>query len=185
MRERTFPEVPRATIDGTVHRVAAKAPLGRPRRGRGSKWAWKRSGSRSERGWTPLAQTFEPITPSLMTSMGRVRGGATTTARTCRAVAALLDVMQISEVVGIDVGAEGGPTFTRPIYAGNVLATVQSLDAKLVLTVRGTAFEKAAADGGSAAIEEVAGENEVGTGRIGAGLSRVVRARLPAASGRN
>ena len=55
-------------------------------------------------------------------------------------VAALLDVMQISDILSV----EGEKTFTRPIYAGNAIATVESSDAKLVLTVRGTAFEKAA-----------------------------------------
>jgi electron transfer flavoprotein alpha subunit len=66
-------------------------------------------------------------------------------------VAALLDVMQVSDVLSI----EGTDTFTRPIYAGNAIATVQSSDAKKVLTVRGTAFAKAAAEGGSASIEDV------------------------------
>ena len=72
-------------------------------------------------------------------------------------VAALLDVMQLSEVTGID-----GKTFERPIYAGNAIATVESTDAKLVMTVRGTAFEKAAAEGGSAAIEAVSGPGDAG-----------------------
>lgn len=53
-------------------------------------------------------------------------------------VAALLDVSQISDVIGI----ESSDTFVRPIYAGNALATVQSLDKKKVMTVRPTAFEK-------------------------------------------
>ncbi|WP_293678478.1 electron transfer flavoprotein subunit alpha/FixB family protein [uncultured Phenylobacterium sp.] len=65
-------------------------------------------------------------------------------------VAAKLDVAQISEVIEV-VSAD---TFVRPIYAGNALETVQSADAKKVLTVRPTAF-KAAADGGSAATESV------------------------------
>ena len=66
-------------------------------------------------------------------------------------VAAQLDVMQLSDILSV----EGDKTFTRPIYAGNAIATVQSNDPKLVITVRGTAFEKAARDGGSAAIEAV------------------------------
>jgi electron transfer flavoprotein alpha subunit len=61
-------------------------------------------------------------------------------------VAALLDVMQISEIIGI----EGERTFVRPIYAGNAIATVKSKDAKKVITVRTTAFDKAAAEGGYA-----------------------------------
>jgi len=73
-------------------------------------------------------------------------------------VAALLDVMQLSEVIGI----EGAKTFVRPIYAGNAIATVESTDAKLVLTVRATAFEKASAKGGSAAIEAIAGPGDAG-----------------------
>jgi electron transfer flavoprotein alpha subunit len=67
-------------------------------------------------------------------------------------VAAFLDVMQVSDVLSI----EGADTFTRPIYAGNAIATVRSSDAKKVLTVRGTAFAKAAAEGGSAEIADVA-----------------------------
>ena len=63
-------------------------------------------------------------------------------------VAALLDVQQISDISGI-VDAD---TFVRPIYAGNALATVQSSDATKVITVRMTAFDAAAAEGGSAAI---------------------------------
>ena len=67
-------------------------------------------------------------------------------------VAALLDVAQISEVTGID----SADTFRRPIYAGNAIATVQSSDPIKVLTVRGTSFDEAATEGGSAAIEKVA-----------------------------
>jgi electron transfer flavoprotein alpha subunit len=55
-------------------------------------------------------------------------------------VAALLDVMQISDILSV----ESADTFTRPIYAGNAIATVKVVDAKLVITVRGTAFAKAA-----------------------------------------
>ena len=62
-------------------------------------------------------------------------------------VAALLDVMQVSDILSV----EGDKTFTRPIYAGNAIATVESSDAKLVITVRTTTFDKADADGGSAA----------------------------------
>ena len=78
-------------------------------------------------------------------------------------VAALLDVMQISEIISV----EGGKTFTRPIYAGNAVATVESTDAKLVLTVRGTAFEKAAAEGGSASVETISGPGDQGLSSFG------------------
>ena len=73
-------------------------------------------------------------------------------------VAALLDVMQVSDIVSV----EGERTFTRPIYAGNAIATVESTDAKLVITVRGTTFEKALAEGGSASIEDVSGPGDSG-----------------------
>ena len=57
----------------------------------------------------------------------------------------------------------GPDTFTRPIYAGNAIATVKSKDAKKVITVRTTAFEKAAADGGSATVEQVDAGGDPGT----------------------
>lgn len=64
-------------------------------------------------------------------------------------VAALLDVQMISEISAV----VSGDTFERPIYAGNVIATVQSSDAKKVMTVRGTSFDAVAAEGGSAPVE--------------------------------
>ena len=67
-------------------------------------------------------------------------------------VAAKLDVGQISDVTKV----ESADTFERPIYAGNAMATVQSLDAIKVLTVRTTGFDPAAATGGSAAVEVLA-----------------------------
>jgi len=67
-------------------------------------------------------------------------------------VAALLDVAQISEITSV-VSAD---TFKRPIYAGNVIATVKSSDKIKVITVRGTGFDAVAATGGSAAVEAVA-----------------------------
>ena len=63
--------------------------------------------------------------------------------------AALLDVSQVSDIISV----ESGDTFKRPIYAGNAIATVQTSDAIKVITVRGTAFDAAAAEGGSAAVE--------------------------------
>ncbi len=58
-------------------------------------------------------------------------------------VAALLDVAQISDIIAV----ESADTFVRPIYAGNAIATVQSLDSKKVITVRPTGFDAVAADG--------------------------------------
>ena len=64
--------------------------------------------------------------------------------------------MQISDILSV----ESEDTFTRPIYAGNAIATVQSSDAKKVITVRGTAFDKASADGGSGSVEGVTGAGD-------------------------
>ena len=73
-------------------------------------------------------------------------------------VAALLDCQQISEIISV----ESPDTFVRPIYAGNALATVQSSDAKKVITVRTTGFDAAAATGGNAAVETVAAQGDAG-----------------------
>ncbi len=67
-------------------------------------------------------------------------------------VAAKLDVAQISDIIGV----ESADTFQRPIYAGNAIATVQSADPVKVITVRTTGFDAVAAQGGSAAVEDVA-----------------------------
>ena len=72
-------------------------------------------------------------------------------------MAALLDVEQISEVVGI----ESADTFERPIYAGNAIATVTSSDSIKVMTIRGTSFDEAA-QGGSAAVEVIGNETDMG-----------------------
>ena len=106
-----------------------------------------------------LAENVAPPAARAMADYDAFVAAATTTGKNVAPrVAALLDVMQISEVIGI----EGERTFVRPIYAGNAIASVESSDAKLVLTVRGTAFEKAAAEGGSAPIEEVSGPGDAG-----------------------
>jgi len=105
-----------------------------------------------------LAENVAPLVAGLMANYDAFVAPATTTGKNVAPrVAALLDVMQLSEVIGIE-----GRTFTRPIYAGNAIATVESSDAKLVLTVRGTSFEKAASTGGSAAVEAVSGPGDAG-----------------------
>jgi electron transfer flavoprotein alpha subunit len=92
-------------------------------------------------------------------------------------VAALLDVAQISEIVAV----EAPDTFVRPIYAGNVLATVQSSDAVKVLTVRTTAFE-AAGEGGSAAVESLAAGPDLAQSKlINRELTKSERPELSAA----
>ena len=73
-------------------------------------------------------------------------------------VAALLDVAQISDITAV-IDAD---TFERPIYAGNVIATVTSSDAKKVITVRTTAFDAVPAEGGSASVQAVDGAHDAG-----------------------
>ncbi len=73
-------------------------------------------------------------------------------------VAALLDVAQISDITAV----ESADTFKRPIYAGNVIATVKSTDAKKVITVRTTAYDAAPAEGGSATIEAISAVHDAG-----------------------
>ena len=93
-------------------------------------------------------------------------------------VAALLDVMQISDILSV----ESEDTFTRPTYAGNAIATVKSKDAKKVITVRGTAFEKAAREGGSGAVEATASTGDKGiSGFVGAEIAKSERPELTSA----
>ena len=92
-------------------------------------------------------------------------------------VAALLDVAQISDITKV----VSPDTFVRPIYAGNAFATVQSIDAIKVLTVRGTAFD-AAKSGGSAAIETLGAPADSGNSRLlGQELTQSSRPELTAA----
>lgn len=106
-----------------------------------------------------LAENIAPLIAPMMAHYDVFVAPATTTGKNIAPrLAALLDVMQISEVTGI----EGSRTFTRPIYAGNVIATIESIDPKLVLTVRSTAFEKASPSGGSAEIETISGPGDSG-----------------------
>ena len=110
-----------------------------------------------------LAENVAPLAAQVMVGYDAFVAAATTTGKNIAPrVAALLDVMQLSEVVGIEGAGDSGRTFTRPIYAGNAIATVESSDAKLVLTVRGTAFDNTATEGGSAAIENVSGPGDAG-----------------------
>jgi electron transfer flavoprotein alpha subunit len=93
-------------------------------------------------------------------------------------VAALLDVMQVSEILSV----ESADTFTRPTYAGNAIATVQSSDAKKVITVRATAFEKAPSEGGSGTVEAVSGAGSAGLSSfVGAEISKSERPELTSA----
>jgi electron transfer flavoprotein alpha subunit len=93
-------------------------------------------------------------------------------------VAALLDVAQISDATKV-ISAD---TFERPIYAGNAIATVQSLDATKVITVRTTGFDAAAASGGSAAVESLSAVADSGSSAfMGSEIARNDRPELTAA----
>jgi electron transfer flavoprotein alpha subunit len=126
-----------------------------------------------------LAENVAPLVVGLMGDHDAFLAPATTTGKNIAPrVAALLDVMQISDIIGI----EGDKTFVRPIYAGNAIATVTSSDPKLVITVRGTAFDKAAAEGGSASIEDVGGPGDAGLSSfVGAEVAKSERPELTSA----
>jgi electron transfer flavoprotein alpha subunit len=126
-----------------------------------------------------LAEDVAPVAAELMGHHDAFLAPATTFGKNIAPrVAALLDVMQISEIMSV----EGEDTFTRPIYAGNAIATVRSKDAKKVITVRGTAFEKAERDGGSGTVEAV--NAGAGTGKssfVSAEMSASERPELTSA----
>ena len=126
-----------------------------------------------------LAENVAPLVASLMSHHDAFLAPATTTGKNVAPrVAALLDVMQISDILSV----EGPKTFTRPIYAGNAIATVESTDAKLVITVRGTAFAKAEASGGSGTVEAVAATGESGTSSfLGSEIAKSERPELTSA----
>lgn len=97
-----------------------------------------------------LAENMGELIAEVGKNYTHVLAAATTTGKDfLPRVAALLDVNMISEIISV----ESADTFTRPIYAGNAIATVQSSDAIKVITVRGTGFDAAAAEGGSGAVE--------------------------------
>ena len=126
-----------------------------------------------------LAENVAPLIVGLMADHDAILFPSTTTGKNIAPrVAALLDVMQISDILSV----ESADTFTRPIYAGNAIATVQTSDKKLVITVRGTAFEKAATEGGSGTIEAVASTGDKGLSTFaGAEIAKSERPELTSA----
>jgi electron transfer flavoprotein alpha subunit len=107
-----------------------------------------------------IAEELTPLLVSAAADFDHIVTAATTFGKNVMPrIAALLDVAQISDVTAI----ESADTFVHPIYAGNALEKVQSSDAKKVLTVRTTAFEAAAATGGSGSVEALAATDAVGT----------------------
>ncbi|WP_341709828.1 electron transfer flavoprotein subunit alpha/FixB family protein [Limnobacter sp.] len=106
-----------------------------------------------------LAENLGAQILSIAGSYGHILAPATSVGKNVLPrVAAKLDVAQISDIISV----ESADTFTRPIYAGNVIATVQSSDAIKVITVRTTAFDPVAAEGGSAAIENLSATADSG-----------------------
>jgi electron transfer flavoprotein alpha subunit len=100
----------------------------------------------------PLAESMAPLVVGLAAGYGHLLAPAMTNGKNLMPrVAALLDVAMLSDISGV----ENENTFVRQIYAGNAMATVESSDAIKVITVRGTGFDAAADEGGSAAIEEI------------------------------
>ena len=126
-----------------------------------------------------LAENVAPLLVKLADGYSHVLAPATTFGKNVMPrVAALLDVMQIS-----DISAVVSPdTFVRPIYAGNALATVQSKDRIKIITVRATGFPAAPAEGGSAPVEAVAAPGAAGISTfVGAELSKSERPELTSA----
>ena len=126
-----------------------------------------------------LPENVAPLVAELGKGYSHILAAATSNGKNILPrVAAALDVDQISEIIAV----ESADTFKRPIYAGNAIATVQSSAAVKVITVRGTGFDAAAAEGGSAAIEAVAAGGDAGKSSfVGEELAKSDRPELTAA----
>jgi electron transfer flavoprotein alpha subunit len=106
-----------------------------------------------------LAENVSLLIAEVAADYSHILASATTNGKNIMPrVAALLDVAQISDIISV----ESVDTFKRPIYAGNVIATVQSSDAKKVITVRGTAYDAVAAEGGIASVESITAPHDAG-----------------------
>lgn len=126
-----------------------------------------------------LAENIAGLVAEVGKGYSHILAAATTTGKNfLPRVAAVLDVQMISEISGV-VSAN---TFQRPIYAGNAIATVESSQAVNVLTVRTTAFDAVAAEGGSAAVESVGTASDAGVSSfVGEELAKSDRPELTAA----
>ena len=126
-----------------------------------------------------LPENVAPLIAEVGKGYSHILASATTNGKNIMPrVAALLDVDQISEIIAV----ESADTFKRPIYAGNAIATVQSSAAIKVITVRGTGFDAAAAEGGSATVEAVAAGSDAGISAfVGEELAKSDRPELTAA----
>ena len=127
-----------------------------------------------------LAENMSALVAELASDYDHVLTAHTTTGKNfLPRVAALLDTQMVSDIIGV----ESPDTFLRPIYAGNAIATVKSNDAKKVISVRGTGFDPAPADGGSATIEAADAAHDAGVSTfIGEEIAKSERPELTAAS---
>ena len=126
-----------------------------------------------------LAENMAPLVVELGAAYEHILAAHSTTGKNfLPRVAALLDVAMVSDIIGVDAP----DTFRRPIYAGNGIATVQSQDAKKVVSVRGTGFDPAPAQGGAAAVEAVASVHDAGLSSfVGEAMAKSERPELSAA----
>ncbi len=126
-----------------------------------------------------LAENVAPIIVELAGGYNHILAPSTTTGKNILPrAAALLDTQMISDISAV-IDAD---TFERPIYAGNAIATVKSSDAKKLITIRGTAFDAAAATGGSASVETISAKGDSGLSSfVGAEVSKSDRPELTSA----
>ena len=126
-----------------------------------------------------LAENVAGLVVNMANDYSHVLATATASAKNIMPrVAALLDMQQISEITEV----LDDSTFVRPIYAGNAMATVRSSDAIKIITVRGTAFEAAKSDGGTASIENESFAGDAGlSAYLGSELSESERPDLTSA----
>ncbi|HEX4940067.1 MAG TPA: FAD-binding protein, partial [Candidatus Kapabacteria bacterium] len=126
-----------------------------------------------------LAENVSALVAEVGKGYKHILAAATTTGKNfLPRTAALLDVQMISEISGV----VNATTFQRPIYAGNAIATVESTQAINVLTVRGTAFDPVAAEGGSASIENLSVAKDAGVSSfVGEEIAKSDRPELTAA----
>ena len=110
-----------------------------------------------------LAENVAKLVASIGAGYSHILAASTTTGKNVLPrAAALLDVSMITDIIAV----EGPKTFKRPIYAGNAIATVESGESVVVATVRGTAFDAVAAEGGSAAVEAPASTGDAGISKF-------------------
>lgn len=110
-----------------------------------------------------LAENVAKLVAELGKGYSHILAASTTTGKNILPrAAALLDSSMITDIIAV----EGPKTFKRPIYAGNAIATVQSDEAIVLATVRGTAFDPVATEGGSAAVESAASTGDAGISKF-------------------